>query len=95
MGPALNDVGGRAGAPAYLRLHWMDPAGNVPELFRVVDLQKAIMARRSPECGFTEDTWSIQVLDFKDGRLHSPLEGQSCRFEGGSAEHRCRLPGTS
>jgi cytochrome c oxidase cbb3-type subunit III len=68
MGPALNDVGARR-SPGYLRLKLMDPAGNVPELFRVVELQKR-NGERISGVRLSEDTWSIQVLDFGDA-VHS------------------------
>jgi putative heme-binding domain-containing protein len=68
MGPALNDVGSRR-SPAYLRGKLMDPASDVPEFFRVVELQRR-NGERVSGIRLAEDTWSIQVRDFSDG-VHS------------------------
>ena len=68
MGPALRDVGARR-SPGYLRGKLMDPGGDVPELFRLVEL-KTQSGMQVSGVRLTEDTWSIQVRDFGD-RIHS------------------------
>ncbi len=68
MGPALDDVGARR-SPAYLRNKIMDPAGDVPEWFRLVAL-KTPDGKKISGVRLAEDSWSIQVLDFGD-RIHS------------------------
>ena len=68
MGPALSDVGARR-SPGYLRAKLMDPAGDVPESFRLVEL-KTRSGTAVTGVRLSEDTWSIQVMDFGD-RLHS------------------------
>lgn len=68
MGPALNDVGSRR-SPVYLLGKLTDPAGDVPEQFRLVEL-KTRGGTQVSGVRLSEDTWSIQVKDFRD-RIHS------------------------
>ena len=68
LGPALADVGTRRGL-SYLRGRLLDPAADVPEQFRVVDL-KTKKGEQVSGVRISEDTWSIQVRDFSD-KLHS------------------------
>ncbi|MEP6540475.1 MAG: c-type cytochrome, partial [Bryobacteraceae bacterium] len=68
MGPALSDVGARR-SPGYLRGKLVNPSAEVPELFRLVEL-KTRKGAAVTGVRLSEDTWSVQVLDFGD-RIHS------------------------
>jgi cytochrome c oxidase cbb3-type subunit 3 len=67
-GPALTDIGVRRG-PSHLRAKLLDPARDIPDQFRLVELRtrdgQAISGVR-----LNEDSWSIQVRGFDD-KLHS------------------------
>ena len=68
MGPSLSGIGARRGA-AHLRAKIEDPASDVPDPFRMVQLTtKAGKAVRGIR--LNEDTYSIQIRDF-NGNLQS------------------------
>ena len=68
MGPSLSGIGGRRSA-THLRSKILDPAGDVPDSFRAVQLTtrdgQSIRGIR-----LNEDSWSIQLRDFSD-KFHS------------------------
>jgi cytochrome c oxidase cbb3-type subunit III len=68
MGPVLTDVGRRRG-PDYLRAKLLDPEGNLPDDFRMVELT-TLDGRKLRGVRMNEDTWSIQLRDTA-GDLHS------------------------
>jgi cytochrome c oxidase cbb3-type subunit 3 len=68
LGPTLTDIGIRRG-PAYLRRKLLDPAANLPDEFRMVDLT-APDGRKLSGMRLNEDTWSIQIRDLQ-GNLYS------------------------
>lgn len=67
MGPALTDIGSRRG-PGHLRDKLLDPAGTVPDTFRLVEFTNK--GQKTSGVRLNEDTWSIQIRDF-GGKLHS------------------------
>ncbi len=68
MGPSLSDVGIRRSA-AHLRGKLLDPAGDIPDQFRLVELTPRSGPRISG-IRLNEDTWTIQLRDF-GGKFHS------------------------
>lgn len=64
MGPALTDVGVRRN-PSHIRAKLLDPASDVPDQYRMVDL-KTRDGRAISGIRLNEDTWSIQLRDFND-----------------------------
>lgn len=68
MGPVLTDIGRRRGAD-YLRAKLLDPAGNLPDDFRTVELTTRD-GRKLRGVRMNEDTWSIQFCDTA-GNPHS------------------------
>ena len=68
VGPSLSDIGSRRG-PGYLRDKLLDPAADVPDQFRLVNLTLK-SGQRVTGLRLNEDNWSIQVRDMKDS-LHS------------------------
>ena len=68
MGPALTDVGVRR-SPGHLRAKLLDPASDIPEQFRVVEL-KTKSGQTLSGIRLNEDSWSIQMRSHDD-QLHS------------------------
>jgi len=86
MGPALNGIGARRSA-AHLRAKILDPASDVPETFRTVQLTtrdgKVVRGIR-----LNEDSWSIQVRDAGD-RFHSFWKEDLAKI---ASERRTTMP---
>ncbi len=68
VGPSLSDIGSRRG-PRYLREKLLEPAKDVPDQFRLVNVTLKT-GQRVTGIRLNEDNWSIQLRDMKDG-LHS------------------------
>src|SRR5258708_7925733 len=68
MAPPLTDIGTHR-SPAHLRGKLLDPANDIPEQFRLVDLTTR-GGQKISGIRLNEDTWTIQVRDFT-GKLHS------------------------
>jgi len=87
MGPALNDVGARR-SPGYLRAKLQDPASDIPEQFRLVEL-KTHKGQKISGVRLAEDSYSIQVMDFGD-KLHSLWKEDLAECK---VERRTPMPG--
>jgi putative heme-binding domain-containing protein len=68
FGPPLEGIGTRR-SPAHLRAKLTDPAGDLPEQFRMVEASTRD-GRRLAGIRLNEDTWSIQLRD-PAGKLYS------------------------
>ena len=68
MGPSLSDVGVRR-SPGHLRAKLLEPSGDIPEQFRIVEL-KTKSGQTVSGIRLNEDSWSIQVRG-NDDKLHS------------------------
>jgi putative heme-binding domain-containing protein len=68
MGPPLTDIGSRRSA-AHLRGKLVDPASDIPDQFRLVEMTPRGGSRISG-IRLNEDSWTIQVRDFS-GSFHS------------------------
>jgi len=62
MGPPLSEVGSRR-SPGHLRGKLLDPASDLPEQYRTVELATKA-GRKFTGIRLNEDTWSIQARDF-------------------------------
>ena len=86
MGPPLTGIGARRSA-AHLRAKITDPAADVPDTFRLVQLTtrggKEIRGIR-----LNEDSWSIQVQDAAD-RFHSYWKEELAKI---TSEKRTTMP---
>ena len=86
MGPSLSGIGGRRSA-THLRSKIIDPAADVPDTFRSVELTtrdgKSIRGIR-----LNEDSWSIQLRDFSD-KFHSLWKEEIVKM---TSEKRTAMP---
>jgi len=72
-GPDLSFIGSQRSA-AYLRESILDPGASVAQDYWTA---KIVMNDNSPHTGFlmNQDTWAVQILDFKSGLMTIPRAG--------------------